>query len=143
VNERRKKGSSVTLLFLDLNDFKPINDQFGHDVGDEVLKKVALRLRQQIRKDDLLARLGGDEFAIVAYDFKLEAEIFNFAEKVVNAIAKPMRINDKELTVTGSLGIALFPQHAQDRAGLVKCADIAMYRSKMQGGGWHIYPNNA
>jgi len=138
-DERREKGTFVALLFLDLNGFKPINDQFGHDVGDEVLKKVALRLRQNIRRDDLVARFGGDEFSIVAYDFKSEKELYAFAEKILLAIAAPMLLDNRELQVTGSLGIALFPRHAKDRAGLIKCADTAMYQSKMSGGGWHIY----
>ena len=125
---------AVSLLFIDLDKFKQVNDSLGHDVGDALLKKVAKKLQKNIRRSDMVARLGGDEFAIILED----ADKYENVETVVNKIIKAF---DDEFTVKGqstgvgvSIGVSFFPEDAQTAEQLVNCADTAMYCAKNTGG---------
>lgn len=121
------------LLFIDLDRFKLINDQHGHAVGDEVLKACCNRMLGAIRGSDSVGRIGGDEF-VVLLDHVGNAEgVMEIAKKILEAIQLPMNTQGMKLTLSASIGIALFPDHALDDEGLLKCADLAMYQAKQSG----------
>jgi diguanylate cyclase (GGDEF)-like protein len=129
----RRRGERVALLFLDLDNFKNINDSLGHTAGDFLLTEVAKRLKKWTREQDTVARLGGDEFIVVLTGVKESADVSITAERIVNEIAKGFVIRESQLTVTCSLGISLFPDHGSDVDALVKNADVAMYSAKENG----------
>lgn len=129
-----RDGGAVAVLFVDLDDFKLINDGFGHAAGDEVLKTVAGRLERVVRPGDTAARLGGDEFGILVEGVDEDATV-HIAARVIEAIRQPLEVEGKEFTVTGCVGIA-FPGAAHQTGGdLLRAADTAMYRAKQQGTG--------
>jgi diguanylate cyclase (GGDEF)-like protein len=127
---RDKKRFGV--LFVDIDDFKSINDTAGHDAGDEVLRTVADRLRSCVRASDTVSRLGGDEFVLVLEDAERTGAGI-VADKIRSAIAAPITRQRKRLAVTGSVGISLYPDHASDAQGLLAAADYAMYLAKKHG----------
>lgn len=131
----RRAKQKFSLIFVDLDRFKPINDGFGHIVGDDVLKEVATRLQSGVRESDTVARLGGDKFAIIAPGLCGESEIGRLCAKLIDAISRPLSIDSRELSVGGSFGCAVFPDHGTDGLSLLKRADDAMYRAKKAGGG--------
>ena len=122
----------LAVLFFDLNDFKSVNDTFGHDVGDRLLKDVADRLLQRVRATDTVARLGGDEFTVVLPEISGIAEADRFACKLQNALRAPFVIDGRTLHTSVSVGISLFPEHAETAEALLRCADIAMYEAKRE-----------
>ncbi len=128
------------LFFIDLDNFKPINDQYGHDAGDELLKTTAERIQSIVRNDDFVARLGGDEFAVLM-SFSSEQPIYkNRAEELLSAITQPALIKGHNIDVACSVGIAIFPKHASSASELLKKSDIAMYKSKSQGKNcWNVF----
>lgn len=123
----------VAVLFLDLDDFKKINDTLGHQVGDEMLKQAAKRIESLLRKDDTIARLGGDEFVVVLDRLDKSEDASLVATKVLAAIQEPFRIADRELFIGVSIGISIFPQDGEDTDTLVRNADVAMYQAKQLG----------
>jgi diguanylate cyclase (GGDEF)-like protein len=123
---------SVALLFLDLDRFKPVNDTHGHAVGDWLLRRVAERIRETLRAQDLVARLGGDEFTVLL-DALPDAAAERIAEKLVRTLAQPFFYNDIELEVGCSIGIAFVPPHRPDFESLLHAADMAMYEAKQHG----------
>ena len=130
------------LLFLDLDRFKPINDNLGHDAGDELLRQVAGRIQKVIREGDLPARLGGDEFAIILEGIKSISTTEMVAEKILNAISKPYILGSHEAIISASIGIATYPAAGDTTKALLKNADIAMYRAKEQGrNNYQVYNN--
>ena len=131
VTKAHRSKSIVALLFLDLDRFKHINDSMGHHVGDLLLKAVAARLQNAIRDGDTVARLGGDEFTIILEGVaKLKAATI-IAEKVLKAFKAPFLLEGKNITVSPSIGISLFPNDANDTTSLIKYADTAMYHAKV------------
>ena len=128
----------LALLIMDLNRFKEINDTLGHDVGDEVLKQVALHLRRVLPQAEITARLGGDEFAVLLRGADLQAALA-VAQQVQVALTPVVNIRDIEVSIQGSVGIALFPQHGHDANVLIRCAEVAMYNAKRQGLSHVIY----
>lgn len=130
---QRDKGQ-LALLFIDLDKFKPINDQYGHAIGDEVLLEAARRMKTCVRQSDTVGRIGGDEFVVLLLDVKSVANATNRAEKFRDVLFQPFLVNDKSLSISASIGVALFPDHALTRNELAKQADYAMYYSKQQGG---------
>ncbi len=133
ITKAHRSKSIVALLFLDLDRFKHINDSMGHHVGDLLLKAVASRLQNAIRDGDTVARLGGDEFTIILEGVaKLKAATI-IAEKVLNAFKAPFLLDGKNMTVSPSIGISLFPNDADDSTSLIKYADTAMYHAKSLG----------
>ena len=123
----------MALLFLDLNDFKVINDTHGHGAGDKLLIAVAERIRATLRETDLVARLGGDEFAAVLEDLRSEEQVSRIAQKLSQAIEQPLSIRQLELRFSASIGIAMFPTDGRQKAELEELADKAMYYAKKRG----------
>lgn len=140
VAHARRDRSVLALLFLDLDGFKKINDTLGHQAGDDLLREVAQRLRSVLREGDTVARLAGDEFTVLLPALKDERDAVLVSEKIVAAFDPPVQLGDELVHVRPSIGIALFPEDADDAEALLKCADEAMYRSKENGGnGWTLY----
>lgn len=135
----RRQNRRCAILFVDLDRFKPINDRRGHAVGDQVLKEIARRLQDSIRQSDSAARVGGDEFAVILPDLGEHAEAVLVAEKIIEAINRPIQIDDAVVTVGASIGIAVFPDHGDDPELLAKRADEAMYRAKLEGRNRHCF----
>jgi diguanylate cyclase (GGDEF)-like protein/PAS domain S-box-containing protein len=129
----KRAGRRVGMLFIDLDRFKNVNDTLGHRIGDELLKHVSHALGGALRETDLLARLGGDEFMVIVEDFDDPAVLARIAKKLCDAVAHPVRIEDHEIFVTSSIGIAVYPDDSDDPEELLKHADVAMYRSKELG----------
>ena len=130
---RRDKGK-VAVLFIDLDRLKPVNDTLGHDVGDLLLKAVANRLRDVVtRKADTVSRLGGDEFVVLLQRMNRDQDAATVAEKITSALSQPFMICRHEISISASIGIAVFPQHGEDVAQLLKSADSAMYSAKRAG----------
>ena len=121
------------MLFIDLDRFKNVNDTLGHRIGDELLKSVTAALSTALRETDLLARLGGDEFMVIVEDFDEPPVLGRIAQKLLDAIAQPFRIEEHDIYVTSSIGIAVYPDDSDDPEELLKHADVAMYRSKELG----------
>ena len=124
---------SVAVAFIDLDNFKNINDSFGHSAGDLVLRQVADRLQATLREGDTVARLGGDEFVLVFTDHANEDIIFRAMQRIIRKIGEPLTIEGRELNITFSAGISIYPQDGQDVETLLKNADTAMYRAKEHG----------
>lgn len=128
-----RQGKMVAVMFLDLDRFKNINDTLGHTVGDQLLKNVAERLSECVREDDTVARLGGDEFVIVLEDVFSIQDVAGIAQKLINAMERPVMLERQELFVTTSIGISVYPDDGDNADTLIKHADTAMYRAKEQG----------
>jgi diguanylate cyclase (GGDEF)-like protein/PAS domain S-box-containing protein len=126
------EGKHVALAFLDLDNFKDVNDTFGHAAGDELLVEFAQRLRAQIQPGDMLGRLGGDEFVIVMPDRDADQAALA-ASRITGALAKPLQIGARQLSVSASVGISLYPENAADIDTLIQQADAAMYNAKRAG----------
>lgn len=131
----RRSAEKTALLILDLDHFKNINDSFGHPTGDEMLRSMAERIKPLMKVTDSLARLGGDEFAIILREVKSEAEAQAFASRVLERVGAPLRVHEQETRVSGSIGIALCPDHGEDANTLIKHADLALYKAKESGRG--------
>ena len=136
-----RSGKGIALMLVDLDDFKPVNDNFGHDVGDAVLVRVAGRMKSNVREGDLVARLGGDEFALLLYDVQETAHAEQVALKLLGTLETPIPVGDSGHRVGASIGIALYPSDlvaTSEGDGrideLLKFADIAMYEAKQSGG---------
>lgn len=132
VSQAKRHQSKLSLLFIDLDHFKNINDSLGHQVGDGVLIEVAKRLQSLVREQDTIARLGGDEFVAVLPDTDADGAA-HMARKLLDLVARPYQVKQQELTVTPSIGISLFPDDGSDFETLYRCADTAMYRAKQEG----------
>jgi diguanylate cyclase (GGDEF)-like protein/PAS domain S-box-containing protein len=134
-----RAGRQLAVMFIDLDRFKNVNDTLGHHVGDELLKQVAGGLAACLRQGDTLARLGGDEFIVLLEDVD-ERGARQVAEKLMRLFERPLLVSDYELFVTGSVGISLYPQDAQDLNVLIRNADVAMYQAKARGrNGYQLY----
>ncbi|WP_448534929.1 GGDEF domain-containing protein [Pseudothermotoga sp.] len=128
----KRENKPLSILFMDLDKFKPINDVYGHQVGDEVLKLVARRLEKFARSSDTISRFGGDEFVISAYDCsKKDAKAF--AERLIKAIEEPMKIDQLMLQLSASVGIATFPEDGDELTKLIRVADERLYMAKKSG----------
>jgi diguanylate cyclase (GGDEF)-like protein len=132
---RHSGGTSVAVIFLDLDDFKTVNDSLGHSAGDDLLVAVAERLRKCVRPNDVAARLGGDEFAIMLEVRQGTAEALAVAERVIGALHDPFLIAEREIVVRGSAGVVLADDGSEKAIDLLRDADLAMYRAKAQGKG--------
>ena len=134
-----RQGEPLALLLLDLDRFKEINDTLGHQVGDMLLRDVAQRLVGPIRKSDTIARLGGDEFAVLlpaVTDLERARRVSN---RILRALEEPFQLDSLSLEVGVSIGIAMYPEHAEDKSKLLQCADVAMYSAKQAQSGVALY----
>jgi len=131
--EAKRHSSSFALLFIDLDQFKKINDSLGHHVGDEVLIEAAQRLKSSLREEDTLCRLGGDEFTVILKDIKNPKNAATVAQKILNKMKNPIKIDTHMLHISASIGIALYPDDATSMDDLIKYADAAMYKAKDEG----------
>ncbi|GEO42559.1 hypothetical protein SAE02_67070 [Skermanella aerolata] len=132
VAQAKRRNAKLAVLFIDLDNFKVINDSLGHDIGDQLLKQATGRLRSCVRDCDTLARLGGDEFVLVLMDVELK-KINSIAGRIVDFIGGSFDIAGKTLFVSASIGISVFPDDGEDSVSLLKHADTAMYRAKERG----------
>lgn len=128
--QARRDDRYVAVLMLDLDDFKTVNDSFGHATGDTLLVQVASRLRATLRENDTLARFGGDEFAILIGDMQSTEEAIAFAEKLIAMMEETYLLHNQEVHASGSIGLAFYPADAQDSEDLIAFADMAMYQAK-------------
>jgi diguanylate cyclase (GGDEF)-like protein/PAS domain S-box-containing protein len=133
VAHARRHQKNCAFLFLDLDNFKTVNDTLGHDVGDALLKIISSRLRASVRGDDFIARIGGDEFCVLLQDIADPREAAAVAQKLLLELGKPYRLGEHQLSSGASIGIACVPQDGEDVATLLRLADLAMYRAKELG----------
>lgn len=134
-NSLLQKGNdrnTGAVLFLDIDGFKQVNDHFGHDVGDLLLKEIGMRLLDCVRIEDTVSRFAGDEF-IVFLPNTDKTSVLKIAERIIKEINKPFAFNDNRILTSTSVGIALFPEHGKEAKTLIKNADTAMYKAKLQG----------
>jgi len=129
----KRQKSMLGFMYIDLDKFKEVNDNFGHFVGDILLQLVAERLKDCIRKSDNVARMGGDEFAIVLADIKALEDASETAQRIVNGMSRPFMVNEHELSISASVGISLFPTDGEEIDTLIKKADATMYKVKEEG----------
>ncbi|HKS15216.1 MAG TPA: EAL domain-containing protein [Pseudomonas sp.] len=132
ISKAAEQGGCFALMFIDLDGFKPVNDAFGHHIGDQLLKAVAVRLRGHLHSQDTLARIGGDEFVLLV-ELSTADDAVDVAAKQVNLVSKAFRVADQDLQVTASLGIVLYPGNGLDQHELLRNADAAMYHAKSAG----------
>ncbi|KQQ87746.1 diguanylate cyclase domain-containing protein [Massilia sp. Leaf139] len=125
----------LAVIFFDLDKFKPVNDSYGHAVGDVLLQQVATRLRATLRASDTLARLGGDEFVVLLPRVNGSGDARKVAEDILRELNRPFMTEGFSLNISASLGVAVYPDCAQDADSLLRCADTAMYEAKLQGRG--------
>lgn len=128
-----ERNELMGLLFIDLNDFKQINDTYGHGAGDKLLVTVAQRLQSSLRETDLIARMGGDEFAVVLEDIRSTDELTRIAHKLSQAVEQPVSVRQLELKFGASIGLAIFPIDGRQKQELEEQADKAMYYAKQRG----------
>jgi len=133
----RRHNRMLAVMFLDVDRFKYINDTFGHNTGDLLLKWVASRLSNLLRKEDMVARMGGDEFTIMLSEINSRCDADQFAQRVLQSFSKPFVLDGQEIFVSASVGVSIFPSDGTDAETLVKNADTAMYRAKENGRGCH------
>src|SRR5258708_22946144 len=129
----QRHAKSIAVVFIDLDHFKVINDSLGHNFGDEVLRHVGERLQSAVRDGDTVARLGGDEFVLILSDQTREDVIFRSMRRLIGKVSEPIVIGERELNITCSAGISLYPQDGPDVHTLLKNPDAALYRAKSQG----------
>lgn len=134
VRAKRSK-SDVALLFFDLDGFKDVNDSFGHEVGDKLLIKIAALVKSYLREGDVISRLGGDEFLIMLYDNPDEYTLANIAERIVDGLSETIKIEEWQINVGASIGVAKASQSNFNLSEFISNADLAMYRSKLEGKG--------
>jgi diguanylate cyclase (GGDEF)-like protein/PAS domain S-box-containing protein len=128
-----RNRQQTAVVFVDLDRFKSINDSLGHSVGDALLKEIAQRLVRQLRVGDTICRIGGDEFVVVLPELKRSGDVANVAQKMIEQLSLPVQVEGRELTITPSLGISVFPVDGRDAETLIRNADAAMYHAKEMG----------
>ena len=133
LSHAHREGSSLAVLFLDLDRFKVINDSLGHNIGDQLLQAVAARIQACVRDSDTVARLGGDEFTILLPRLFRSQDVAPVANKIIEAVRYPFHIEGREFFITTSIGISVYPEDGGDAETLIKNADTAMYQAKELG----------
>jgi diguanylate cyclase (GGDEF)-like protein/PAS domain S-box-containing protein len=134
----KRSDTAFAVLFMDIDRFKEVNDTYGHEFGDLLLRAVALRLTKSVRQSDTVARIGGDEFVIVLETVHQIGEAEAVANNVRRALARPINIQEHEMKVTVSIGISFYPENGEDADTLLRAADYAMYLAKKEGGNRHL-----
>lgn len=138
----QRRGTHFAVLFIDIDDFKRINDTFGHPVGDGVLQSMARRLESGLRETDTVGRFGGEEFLVLLDDLASSEDASAIVEHLLTVIAAPAVIGGHDIAMSASLGIALYPEDGTDAAALIACSDAAMYRAKRRGPGGYEFCHN-
>lgn len=133
IHTSQRSTERFALLFIDLDGFKAINDQFGHAVGDQLLVKFAKRMKGLVRKSDTFARFAGDEFAVILTGAPTDEAVFNFATKLVEESQVSFELGTVDASISASIGVAIYPEHGLSTDELLSCADSAMYSAKGQG----------
>jgi diguanylate cyclase (GGDEF)-like protein len=133
IDEAARRGDSLSILYIDCDNFKNINDSRGHSIGDDYLRNVARRLRDSIASPDLVVRMGGDEFLVVTRHYGLEPDSAAIAERVAVALKKPVRLGEATYSATTSIGLSVYPRDATTMSELLRSADIALYEAKARG----------
>ncbi|HWR42623.1 PocR ligand-binding domain-containing protein [Sporomusa sp.] len=131
--QAKRENELIAVIFLDLDNFKPVNDTYGHDAGDELLQQLANRIMSSVREGDTVSRVGGDEFVLILPKIKAKAEAEQLAVRLLEACRKPFIIRRNEVFVSASIGVSIFPYDGMDISELIRTADIAMYHSKRKG----------
>lgn len=134
IAQARRERVKVAVMFLDLDNFKQINDTLGHHIGDQLLQMIAQRLTSCMREGDTVARLGGDEFAVVLESIADNGDIDGVSQKIIETLSRPLRLDGHEIAVTVSIGVSVYPDDSENSDELIKYADTAMYRAKESGG---------
>lgn len=142
VDSTKKNNEIVALAFIDLDKFKSINDTEGHDTGDLLLKEVAVKLAGSVRTEDVVARFGGDEFIVILRNIKDTHEAEEIIKGILHSLQPTYEINNKQLDIKVSIGIALCPTDGKDLAHLIKNADISLYEAKKAGGNCYKFYTN-
>ncbi len=137
-NLSRKDNQSLAVILLDLDKFKPINDAYGHDAGDELLGQVALRITAAVGDTGFTARLGGDEFVVLLPDLTDKTLVYSIAQKMLLTIKKPFQLTPAEVFIDCSIGICFLDQTTTNPRALLKNADLAMYEAKKTGRGRYV-----
>ncbi len=143
IREARRRSDRVGVLFIDLDGFKPVNDQYGHEIGDVLLQAFAHLLEQSVRESDTVARLGGDEFVVVLREVETPEDAAQVARKILAGLQQPFQHGALELRLGASIGIALWPDHGEDTGALLKNADGAMYAAKQGGRSSYRFDDSA
>lgn len=138
-----RDNTVFTLMFIDLNGFKQVNDTFGHDAGDAIIRICAERLHEAMRRSDSVARMGGDEFTLLLQNIGSNTDLAHIAQKIIESISQPAQINGYEVVVGCSIGIASYPQAGLDADTLLKNSDIAMYKAKQEDGSSYCFFTDA
>ncbi|MDP8568898.1 two-component system response regulator [Methylophilus aquaticus] len=133
IQRAHRLNFQLGLIYLDIDNFKMINDSLGHDSGDQLLQQIAQRLLDVVREGDVVCRLGGDEFAIIVHDLETETSVGALSQRVIESVREPIVLNNTEQFVTCSIGIATFPRCATNAEDMLKRADLAMYQVKREG----------
>lgn len=133
IKHSRRSELPIVLMFIDLDHFKEVNDEYGHNAGDDLLQQVSKRINSCIRKTDTVARLGGDEFTVILTDIAGDEQIKSLSQKIVQELARPFKLKDITAHISCSLGVAYFPKDASSSEQLLKNADKAMYIAKSAG----------
>jgi diguanylate cyclase (GGDEF)-like protein/PAS domain S-box-containing protein len=133
IKDAKRSNTASALFFMDLDHFKEVNDEHGHDAGDIVLKEVSRRFLTSVRENDTVSRLAGDEFTIIVKDFKSKDDIVTLATKIVALLNEPIKIKDNMVQISTSIGISIFPHDANNAQDLLLLADDAMYKAKAKG----------
>lgn len=137
IQNSQRYGHALAILFIDLDKFKPVNDTYGHSVGDQLLIHVARRIKSCLRDHDLACRVGGDEFLVLTADHPTmdtaKAVALAIAERLREELAKPFAVEKLQLRISASIGVAIYPEHAEASGDLLRCADHAMYEAKLKG----------
>jgi len=129
----RRNKCTMAVMYLDLDGFKQINDTLGHDAGDTLLRMVADRLVAAVRQEDTVARMGGDEFVIALWELSHADDVTGLVSKVIQAVSQPYRIQDRDVRITASVGVGIYPTHGEEVETLMKSADLALYEAKHTG----------
>ncbi len=139
INNSKQNKYKTAILFMDLNKFKPVNDIYGHEAGDIVLQEVSKRIKDSLRTVDTIARFGGDEFVIALTGLQAGIHASLGAKRILKLIDKPINIGETEVSVSGSIGISIFPEDGDTIDELIKKADEAMYNAKNKKTGYSFY----
>lgn len=136
IKHAKRSGLALSVLFMDLDGFKEVNDSFGHEVGDRLLSEVAKRLTDFVREEDTVARLGGDEFTVILNGAKQRKGVEHVAQNIIDALAIPFHIEQLAVQISVSIGISFYPWDASSSVSLLEAADQAMYKAKKSGSSW-------